>query len=396
MPRTRPLADYLYLAGYPALYAGIVAARPRPRLALRQRACGSTARSERWPLPPSARRCWNPSAPSSASPTARRPRLRPTSPIRCGDILLLSFVVGASRSSASPRDGATGCLIAGGFSPCAIADGAVPLREGHRGRSSRAPFDRHSLDDRRRADRASPRGPAPATRTAAEPNVNRSLFFPSLFAIIAVALQVHDLTPAAGTRSRPGSRRRRSSWSCCASSSPSPRTAACSATVRRESVTDALTGLGNRRKLLTDLQDALESGGLEAGHGVRDLRPRRLQGLQRQLRPRRRRPPAATASARNLAAAVKPFGIGLPARGRRVLRDRLGRRGRQARLDPRGRERGALRGGRGLLDHAARAAPCASRTRRTSRPRPCASPTAACTPRRAGASTPPAARPATC
>jgi diguanylate cyclase (GGDEF)-like protein len=146
-----------------------------------------------------------------------------------------------------------------------------------------------------------------ARAPGAEAHVNRSLFFPSLFAIIAVALQVHDL-------SRPLSE---------LSAALATATLAVVvlrlfvafqensrllATVRRESVTDALTGLGNRRKLLTDLQAQLDAGGAPEGtafaifdldgfkayndsygHGAGDLLLNRL--------------------GRNLAAAVKPFGM---------------------------------------------------------------------------------------
>lgn len=56
------------------------------------------------------------------------------------------------------------------------------------------------------------------------------------------------------------------------------------ALTRAESVTDALTGLGNRRRLVSDLERALVEAHMRP---VLLIRPRRLQGLQRQLRPSR-------------------------------------------------------------------------------------------------------------
>ena len=54
---------------------------------------------------------------------------------------------------------------------------------------------------------------------------------------------------------------------------------------RREAVTDALTGLGNRRRLLADLELRIGGGAARA----RARRPQRLQALQRHLRPPCRR-----------------------------------------------------------------------------------------------------------
>lgn len=54
---------------------------------------------------------------------------------------------------------------------------------------------------------------------------------------------------------------------------------------RAEAVTDALTGLGNRRRLLTRPGAAAGERCRRTGVRARDLRPRRLQGLQRLLRP---------------------------------------------------------------------------------------------------------------
>ena len=73
---------------------------------------------------------------------------------------------------------------------------------------------------------------------------------------------------------------------------------------------DALTGLGNRRKLLLRLDEALADGRAVADGAVR---PRRIQALQRHVRPPRgRRParPARNPPARRDAARTRHFGFG--------------------------------------------------------------------------------------
>ena len=62
---------------------------------------------------------------------------------------------------------------------------------------------------------------------------------------------------------------------------------------RHESLTDGLTGLANRRALMRDLEDAADAGDDRRPAQPRALRPRRLQAVQRRLRPRRRRCAAA-------------------------------------------------------------------------------------------------------
>ena len=70
---------------------------------------------------------------------------------------------------------------------------------------------------------------------------------------------------------------------------------------RDEALTDALTGLGNRRALTRELDDALPAAQPRVAAGARAVRPRRLQALQRHLRPPGRRR-AAGAPRRNLRA----------------------------------------------------------------------------------------------
>ena len=111
------------------------------------------------------------------------------------------------------------------------------------------------------------------------------------------------------------------------------------------------------------------------------VRPRRLQGLQRQLRPPGRRRPAAPAR-RRTGRCDRAARHGLPPRRRRVLRPRLDR---EASAD------GDLQGGRGRRSRSAarasRSAPpgarSCSRSRWSARPTRCGSPTGGCTRKRA-------------
>ena len=103
---------------------------------------------------------------------------------------------------------------------------------------------------------------------------------------------------------------------------------------RHEAVTDALTGLGNRRALM-DEPRALDA---QRGH-ARPLRPRRLQALQRHLRPPRRRRAAPPPGAQAGTVGRRPRQR-LPDGRRRVLRPaarsrrrRGRRRGRRARRE---------------------------------------------------------------
>ena len=87
----------------------------------------------------------------------------------------------------------------------------------------------------------------------------------------------------------------------------------------QEAVTDHLSGLGNRRRLMTDLEEACARAGAIEAVDARVLRPQRLQGLQRQLRSRGGR--RAAGSDRGVAAGCgRPRRAHVPARRRRVLR----------------------------------------------------------------------------
>ena len=161
-----------------------------------------------------------------------------------------------------------------------------------------------------------------------------------------------------------------------------------------EARTDSLTGLKNRRSLLADLELQLELPSLGRAARAAPVRPRRLQGVQRRLRPSRRRRPAGAAR-RAPGRRGRTERARLPAGRRRVLRagaprSRRDRPARRSLLGGAHRARRGLRGGQLIR---VRAAPGGGRPRRRRR---CSWPTGACTPARAGAACPRAASPATC
>lgn len=295
------LADALFLAGYPALYAGIgllVKARvPRfsPSIWLDGAIGALAAAALGTALLHPALSGFTDAGSAALATDLAYPLL---------DVVLLSFVVGAVAivgATAGRRDWA---LIAAGLLATGVADGVFLYRD------AIGTYVEGTLIDTlwmAGAGLIALAAWAGARRSAAvQPSLNRSLFFPSVFAIVAVALQVNDLTRplsplAAGLATATLVVVVLRLFVAFAENSR------LLGTVRRESVTDALTGLGNRRKLLADLQNALEPDvnphgtafaifdldGFKAyndsyGHGAGDLVLHRL--------------------GRNLAAAVKPFG----------------------------------------------------------------------------------------
>ena len=120
-------------------------------------------------------------------------------------------------------------------------------------------------------------------------------------------------------------------------------------TSRGEALTDALTGLGNRRALARELAAAPARRRRRPPARPRALRPRRLQALQRHLRSPRGRRPARPARRQPLDVSVGPRRC-VPDGRRRVLRPLPpGRRGRRS--DHRRRGQCIDRPWRGLHRH---------------------------------------------
>ena len=158
----------------------------------------------------------------------------------------------------------------------------------------------------------------------------RRVVAPLLSAVLALGLLcVAAFTGSARSRCC-WPRRRSPSW-CSAPRSPSATTSACSRPASTTRFSDGLTGLGNRRKLMVDLDRTMEE--VRAGDAAKSdpLRPRRLQALQRHLRPPGRGHPAGEAGGQPELDRRRPR-RGLPDRRRRVLRAR-----------PHGRSQGARR-----------------------------------------------------
>ena len=294
-------ADVLFLAGYPAIYAGIallVHARV-PRLGSGMWLDGAIGALAAAALGVAL---FHPTLTELAHGKGAEVAINLAYPL--GDIVLLTLVVGAVAvvgATAGRRDWS---LIAGGLVATAVADGLYVYKDATGSYVEGTAIDTLWMVAAGLIALAAWSGAG--RPSSAKASMNRTLFFPSLFAIVAVALQVHDL-------SRPLSPLATGLATATLAIVVLRLFVAYSengrllSAVRRDSVTDPLTGLGNRRRLLTDLQDALDSNrargerafaifdldGFKAyndsyGHGAGDLLLSRL--------------------GRNLAAAVKPFG----------------------------------------------------------------------------------------
>ena len=147
--------------------------------------------------------------------------------------------------------------------------------------------------------------------------------------------------------------------------------------LREAGVRDPLTGLGNRRKLAADV-DAWPPGAGDSTAPAHALRPQRLQGLQRHVRPCRRRCAARRASEPSSARPWRRYGEAYRLGGDEfcaVLDDRR----RPRRRDHRDRRAGAQRDRRRLRHHRRPTAWFCCHTRPTTSITPSSSPTSACT-----------------
>ena len=173
---------------------------------------------------------------------------------------------------------------------------------------------------------------------------------------------------------------------------------ACATTPRclrqpHEALTDALTGLGNRRALDADL-DRLAAGRAPTAARAGALRPRRLQALQRLLRPSRRRRAARAPGRQPRPRTSRARGTRLPDGRRRVLRAARAGDGGPPSWSPRAAAALSERGDGFAIGCSFGASCCPAR--RTTPATRCASPTSACTRTSTAAARRRAARAATC
>ena len=148
---------------------------------------------------------------------------------------------------------------------------------------------------------------------------------------------------------------------------------------RDEAMTDALTGLGNRRALARALDDALADARRRRPARARALRPRRLQALQRHLRPSRPATRCSCASARSLRDYLDGRGARVPDGRRRVLRAVRARATRSPAPIIAGAAAALSEHGEGFRDRLLLRRDRAAARGGTTPPRRCGSPTSACT-----------------
>ena len=200
-----------------------------------------------------------------------------------GDATLLAAVVGVLVLNGRRLD-RTWLLIGGALAATAIADAIFLIQSAAGTYVEGAPARRASG---RLARCCSPRRPSSAgANTGSSSRAGRCSSSPRSAG--------RSRSASSSTTTTTGS----APWACCSPPPPSgscsrgrrsrsARTAACSTAAAEDSVTDALTGLGNRRRLLRRPRRRLCVDG-DAG-AADDLRPRRVQALQRHVRPPGRR-----------------------------------------------------------------------------------------------------------
>ena len=245
-----------------------------------------------------------------------------------GDLVLLGMVVAVFGLSGW-RPGTAWKLIGAGLAAMAVADGDLSAagRRGHlrRGRAARHPLAR--LCTARRLRRLGPVAGARLThRARGHPRGARA----RRCGILAIALAAAaDLTmlgeaPMALSLATLFLVTIRMAWAFRDNQKMLVDS-------RVEALTDALTGLGNRRSMMGDLEERHAGRHARRPHPGRPVRPRRVQELQRLLRApgRRRAPRPSRSQARRSQRALRRR---LPPWRRRVLRARPARRRPDANL----------------------------------------------------------------
>ena len=294
------LADAGYLAALPCFYVGIAFLIKR-RIGhftaaswLTERSAGSPRRRSE---PRSWRRRW------SASRRATRPRCSRNLAYPLGDVLLVSFILGALVVSGFRGAGAFLAIIAGLITWTA-ADGLYLYQDAVSG------YNGGWLDE---AWLVGPLLIASGVAFSLTHQSRRRVYtsqmtFPALFAAIAVGVLLwDDFSP----------QHEISVWLAAATLAAVVFRMAISfrensallAALDDDASTDSLTELGNRRKLMIDLEAAIRA--TPRGRrptSLRDLRPGRVQAVQRHLRDIRPVTASCAGWARSLAAAFEADG----------------------------------------------------------------------------------------
>ena len=367
-------------------------AGPRPRWSSSAARCGSTAW---WPGSPSPRSARSSSSSRSCEATDGRPiEVATDLAYPLGDLLMLALVIGVFALTGW-RPGRAWAFIGAGLMAMAAADSIYAYQA-----SKGIYIEGTVLDALWPAATLlvgwaawvpePPQGAHPPARLAAAGAADRAS------ALLAVGVLVYDHFARVDTAADRAGRERRWSRCCVRTAMTFGENLNMLRNSQREALTDALTGLGNRRALMNDLRDALEGADRRQPARADPVRPRRLQALQRLVRPPGGRRAAGAARAgrsrRPSATTAAPTGSAATSSARSSTAD--ARPGpRRDRRRPRWRSPSTARASRSPR----RTASCCCRARRTTPPPPCRSPTSGCTATRArGGARRSASRRATC
>ena len=253
-------ADALYLAAYPCLYVGVLAfARRRVRFMATDWLDGAIAGLAAAALATAVL------APALLAATKGDPAVVATNlAYPLADVLLLSFLIAGVVLSGA-RIGLGWVLIALGMATWAVADGVYLYQ------SATSVYDGGYLDSLWLIGGLLIAGAAltSAEAEAGEPEA-RSVFLPSAFAFVAVGVLVWDNLEHLGGAAV---------WLALATLGAVAvrlavsfrENAALLRAVKAEAVSDALTGLANRRSVMRDLERALAPGGREWIFALFDL-----------------------------------------------------------------------------------------------------------------------------